>query len=516
LLLLIPGFWIFSVRLMLGVPATFAIALIIYLLLKKAPFYQIVLSVLLLLLTKEYYFYITMPMLLGILLIDAWKNEQKIYLKIFIFIKNSIIIYFPSIIVIIILIDFNLFPYPRLLENSITFIFGDFYSYFNKMFLSIINRIVEMFNTNSDFQPTSTVLEGKIDSIKIVGEIPTGMIHSQTAQGDYGFFMKLWLLYKYNFSENDINIFILPLAFFGLGLRIKKIFKNFKLSYKTIRADIIFLFFFSAFAYFNFHEASGIHGFRITIPIILCLIYFSYFGLKKILYQYSKKNIIIFSSIFAFFLILYWFSIRDLAYGSILANASILNVLISYKPYLFIALFIILFIFIIYFSKIKNPIKYKILLTVVLFLFVIKFIPFYINNNLNLDYYGYNYGMDKARPVLQKLKNTDSKIYSNFNAYKVQYYASDIRIVNKGFTMTIRKFNQKYPRRYISFPLDENLINYIEKYKIDYVLLVNDQYNNKDLMLLKEIIAANKKSFQKIEDSYHNGRLQWILYQVTL
>ena len=53
LLLLIPGFWLFSVRLMLDIPAAFCVLLIIYLLINKSSPYKLSLALVLLLLIKE-------------------------------------------------------------------------------------------------------------------------------------------------------------------------------------------------------------------------------------------------------------------------------------------------------------------------------------------------------------------------------------------------------------------------------------------------------------------------------
>ncbi|MFH1457008.1 MAG: hypothetical protein ABIF17_02745, partial [Patescibacteria group bacterium] len=127
LLLLIPGFWIYSIRLMLDVPAAFSVLLIIYLLIKKGSAYKISAALLLLLLVKEYYIFLIFPFTLFILLLDIFNNKQKRIKKVGEVIKVFLILSLPCTIVVMFLIDFNYLPYPRLLENIIYYLFGDLF-----------------------------------------------------------------------------------------------------------------------------------------------------------------------------------------------------------------------------------------------------------------------------------------------------------------------------------------------------------------------------------------------------
>ncbi|MBI4407881.1 MAG: hypothetical protein HY565_05290, partial [Candidatus Kerfeldbacteria bacterium] len=260
LLLLIPGYWIFSVRLMLDIPGTFGVILVLYLLLKKAPSYQVGLGLLLLLLLKEYYVYLLTPLIGLVILFDAWQSSNTPLKKITTGLVQLLFSFVPTALATLIMIDFNWLPYPRALELSMIGFFGDLFSYVNKTFLSLLQNtinlvyhpatqttvqttvdtitttvataptevIVEPTIVDQVVEPTNvtaivpTDLDASIQQITFSGEVPTALF--QTDGSPYGdsLLAKLWYIYQYNFSETDINIFILPASCIGLWLSIKK------------------------------------------------------------------------------------------------------------------------------------------------------------------------------------------------------------------------------------------------------------------------------------------------------
>ncbi|MDP3970730.1 MAG: hypothetical protein Q8P90_03445 [bacterium] len=510
ILLLIPGFWIFSVRLMLDIPATFAFTFLVYLLAKKAKAYQIGLGLLLLMLIKDYYLLLAAPMIFTITILDSWKINKEISYKILYIIKESLIIAFPTFIATILLLDFNMLPYPRLYENLLRFVFGDIYIFINKLIFSVLDQILSL--SPSDTPLISELSQSKIAIAEYSREIPTGLVESQIQRAPANFFQKLWLIYSYNFSEQDLNIFILPLTSLGIWISAKRIFNNFKKHYSKIRPDIVMMTLLLVFVYLNYHEAESIIGFRVTLPILVCIIYFTFLAARQILTKFSKRQSIIFSSVFIFFVILYWFDIKDLVYGSALANASFLATLLTYKPIIFIALFVILLIGVILFPKIKLKQKYPILGLIIITLLCLKMAPFYFNNKLSLATYGYDYGAPTATDSLKNASN-NGLIASNAHFYETQYYSSDIQIRNNHAVALIRTFDTNYQQRYFTIKPNELLTNKLRKNGINYYWILNNSNNQKDLQEFYKVLDKYPLAFTKVDEQRIGNRTQWMLYK---
>lgn len=512
-LLLIPGFWIFSVRLMLDIPATFVILLIILLLIKKSPSYQVGLAVTLLLITKEYYIFIVSPIIITIYFFDAWhlKNYSKAK-KILFLLKNFFYIFFPTSAVIILFLDFNLLPYPRMLDLNLRSIFGDLYVFFNKTALIIIEKVSGSISSiSSNTAEQNFILQHKISNLNFSGEIPRGAVATYDPSVSANFFQKWWLIYKYNFSEADLNIFILPLSFWGLGLRLRNIYHNFKNDYYHYRSDIIFVLLFLAFLYLNYHEAESVHGFRITIPIIISLLYFSFYAIKDILDSQNKKKKYFFSALVIFFIFLYWLDIKDFQYGSLLASSSFLSNLLIYKPYIFIIFYVSILILLFNFAQLKIKKRYYLLAGLIICFFALKFMPNYFDNRLTLKTYGYDYSLAQATPYLKKIK---SKISSNLHIYKLQYYAADPYYANERVYPPVRKFDKIYPLLYDRYPIDDDLVYYLKSNNIKYYLYVKNNMSIHEYDKFQSIVNAekNKKSFHLIKKQYYADNLVWVLY----
>lgn len=554
LLLLIPGFWLFSVRLMLDIPSAFSLILLLYLLLKRAPVYQVALSLMLVLMIKEYYVYLTLPIITVVYACDALFQQRKTrWKKVGWLVANVVAMYLPIFIMVTILIDFNWLPYPRILESNLQMIFGDLFTLANRTWLILLQNIIhpfqqasaqtitpEIITTSPNLDVTtvidpvktvvpdtsSTIVEAvteqspidftdKISALSFSGRIPTGAFESTAPIIKHGFWTRWWLVYKYNLSETDIYVLILPLVAIGIAIRanvIKRLYKH----YDQIRTDLIFFLFLVIFFYFNYHQADEMHGFRITIPIIVSFIYFAFFAARALLERPTQKMRLWFGLLCLLSSVLYWFTTCSLQYGSLLGNLGTVEPLTTIKPYLYIVLFMALAGIVLCFKKIKHPLKYHGLVVIMMMLFALKFFPFYINDRLETNSYGNHYGIVQAQPILDASLTQAEHIYSNTHPYRLQYYANDPRFYNVGINPRIRIFQNAYPVLYHRFPLDQDFYTNLMENQIRYVFILNDDYDEAELHDFEKLRQIYPTAFIKLADSYHSsGRLQWVLYEFT-
>lgn len=537
LLLLIPGFWVFSVRLMLDIPATLAMGFILYLLLKRRSVVYVSLAVILLLCFREYYLYITVPIIVVVYAIDAiCITDQVWWRRLLIWFGRCGVIIIPLFAAVVLLIDFNILPYPRLLENSLRFIFGDIFALFNKYALITINDVGQFIYPHSVAQtvnhvvnatvsePTATViqtnpvpiqtltLQDKINTIQLSGDVPTGVVTSQIASTPTTFLEKLWLIYKYNFSEQDINVFILPLAALGLGKRLVTCARDWRGRYLVVRTDLIFGLLLVVFMYFNYHEAGSEHGFRITLPIVFALLYFGYFGTQYLLTAAQRKGKIIFLLLMAASITLYFISLEGISYGSVIAHDSWLSVILAYKPYVFGGFFIGCSLGLTWFSVWQWQYKFKLIGIVIVVLFVVKFVPFYVDAQASTALYGYDYGLPNTTSLLSQLAQNNAHIYSNVHSYALQYYAQDPRVTTDGISPIIRTFSEFYPNLYFTFPLDDNVLQELSDNNITTVLVVNRDYAETDWTFWQDIIKQHPQDFTLVQQANKGTRPQWALY----
>ncbi|OGY79828.1 MAG: hypothetical protein A3B74_04200 [Candidatus Kerfeldbacteria bacterium RIFCSPHIGHO2_02_FULL_42_14] len=550
LLLLIPGFWIFSMRLMLDFPALFSITLLSYLLIRKAPGLRIGLAFLLLLLIKEYYIYIIALLIVCTLILDTilYPTHYSLFKRLIVFCKNIVVIFLPSLIAIILLLDFNIFPYPRLLESSLLFVLGDVFIALNKGILFLLGSFAlsiasaapadiaqattlltttgayllktiassyDSLQNATSLVNTDVSLVNTASNLAYTGSIGDGVVQSTANYPAQNFFTRIWWIYKYNLSDVDVTLLVLPLAIMGVTERAKVLVKNIRKNYIRIRPDIIMGILFLMFVYFNYHEANNQHGFRITLGIAIPLIYFGIYGVRSLVERFSWNRTILFCALTLIMLFAYWMSIQDITYGSVLSQASLFSTLFAYKNYVFIGGYVIMAFIIVIFSKIRFQYKYWALLLLLLVFFISKFVPFYFDHKLSLNTYGYYYGVYDAGDLLQALSTKDSNIYSNFHHYKVQYIAQDPRIPNVKIFPKVRTFKVIYPERFVRFPLDDTFMKSVITLNIQYVFIVNDQYNESELKTFQDIQKYNPGRFEIVGEKYKNDRLQWRLYKVV-
>lgn len=569
LLLLIPGFWLFSVRLMLEIPAVFSLTLLLYLLLKRAPVYYVGFAILLVLMTKEYYIYLTIPFIVVVYAFDTYcARGVQWWRNILIYLGRITVAFLPAFLMAVVLIDFNWLPYPRVLETSLERIFGDIFTIANKTTLSLVQHIIDVFrqltpeviapvttpavtdvgvteltdgvadrlaDADASIIPTTPTsiespfptdlfvppevgaslpdLNTKISALGIDGYIPDGA-YVPPSLVDYSFWQKIWLIYKYNLSETDIHILLLPLIALGAALRLKAFKFSWKTRYTEMRTDIIFFLFLLVFLYFNYYQAPEKHGFRITIPVIVSFIYFAFYGARTLLEEFSKRRAWWFFGLSSGAIALYWITLQDVEYGSILAHLSQVEFILNYKPYIFIVLFVLLTLLIVFFPKIRHQLKYRWLIVLVIGLFATKHVPFYINNRLETQTYGDQYGLKEATPILVQSTRHIGRVYSNTHPYRLQYYANDFRYSNMGFTPIVRRFEVTFPQLYFRFPLDEDFMYNVATDQIQFVLIVNDDYDETAVTAFETIRQQYPVTFIKLAEHSKNGRLQWILYEI--
>lgn len=520
LLLAIPGFWIFSVRLMLEMPALFCFTLLCYLLLKRAPAYQTAGAMLLLLMVKEYYVYLTLPLVFLLYAVDAWWLPQRAWwYKLGTFFGKLWIVYFPVFVVVTILVDFNFLPYPRLVETSSKAIFGDLFAIANRTWLGFLHNISQITHHTATITPVTTEtvptgLSEKISSVQQTGKIPVEAFFHTAPIEKHSFFTKLWLIYQYNFSETDIHVLLLPLAVTGIGIRLVRMKELWNKGRALIRTDLFMFIFTGIFAFFNFHQADEMHGFRITIPIIVSLLYFTYYGLHRLLTQPTKMTVAVFMIATLISISGYWLTIRTVEYGSVLAHTGWLNTMLTYKPYLFMGWFVALACGIMYYHRITWTKKPYALLTIIAFIFVLKFFPFYLDARLHKQTYGQEYGLAGVTPVLQPIMAERIRLYSNNHPYDAQYFANDPFPATAGITPVIRRFKTIYPLLYQRFPLDDQFYSNMLSFHIDYVLMVNDDYDASEVVAFERLRDQHPTAFTLLADQYTAvDRLQWALYR---
>ncbi len=530
LLLLIPGFWIFSVRLMLDIPSTFAIALLLYLLIARKPSLYVGAAVVNLLLFREYYVYFMLPFVLFIYLIDACRQPGDWWSAIVRWCLRSAAVIIPVALVTILFLDFNYLPYPRLFENSLIFIFGDIFRLLNYQVVGLMTEIAHTVDPTINFWP-STITSGMHDAanaavvmgnsitqvadIHLTGQVPTGIVQSQITAEAASIWNKLWLIYYYNFSEADLHVLLLPLAVLGMVVRARATWSNWAKQYLRIRADLLYFGLLAVFAYFNYHEATSVHGFRITLPVILALLYFAYWGAATLMHQPKRWQQVVFILLAVGSIAGYWATIQSVYYGSVLAQDAILAKLLLYKPYIFIVIFFILTILIVLYPIWQWRYKLSSLAAVIVVMFVVKLLPFAFDAYQSQQLYGYDYGLSGATAALQQVMTPTTKLCGNLHAYRSQYYAEDPIVTNDGVAPLVRSFSQRYPQRYYYCAFDDQFASNLVESQINYVFVLNGDVHQTDYQAWEVILAANPDRFALISESTLNGRAQWALYKVN-
>ena len=177
-----------------------------------------------------------------------------------------------------------------------------------------------------------------------------------------------------------------------------------------------------------------------------------------------------------------------------------------------VAAFSTMLVLLLLFSRFKSPKKYSLLIACVLALFIVKLVPFYFENRQALDLYDYDYGLAAATPLLQQSATANTKILSNMNPNKLQYYSGDIHLSTQGVSPIVRTFSKAYPTLYYGYLTDGDLLDQLVTNNITKVLLSNDTIDESFRHTLEAVIMAHPAAFTKIFERYQGDRLQWAVY----
>ncbi|MBI4032686.1 hypothetical protein HY374_03205 [Candidatus Berkelbacteria bacterium] len=522
LLLLIPGFFVLSVRFLLDVPLVFGFALLVYLLIRRSRTIWIGLALMLILLIKDYGFYLALPIIgtsfvldLGPLRIPWWKRLVQLVLR-------GLWVLMPSLAAIILLLGFNLLPFPRLLEAGLQEYFGPVYPTISRSVLSFLQastaQLAELQLLSTEQVQSVAAISEKVHNIPVTSSFPTALLDSPLApEATGGLAHRLWLIYQYNFSDQDVMIFLLPLFFTGLIVRLLQ-FKQGTLSTKERRTDLIFLAFTAVFLFVNWHEAFNIHGFRLTVPVILPLIYFSYWGAHLLLLNGTRLSKTIFATTFVLFAVFYTTQILNIqSYGSVIADAPIIGALLRYKLVIFLVIFALAAGFMLLYSQLRWARKQVLLGTWVLFLFAVKFAPFALDARASQTALGYDYGLAQASPHLAFAIEAKRKTLTNVNPYTLDYYAGQLNLTNEGSYPFIRTFRQ----RNVAYMLHQREVIPVEPevvagYGIHYVLFVNKTKDDVPDLLLRTSLIEQPALFHLIHEAKLGEHIQWELYEFDL
>lgn len=530
---LVTGFWMFAVRYMLDVPAAFTIGILVWLLAKRAPAWQAGLALASVLLVKEYYWFLMLPVVSIPLLLDQCMAPERLRVRLSRLCVGAISLALPSLVVIVILLDFNVFPYPRLLNTSLAAIFGDFYIASNQFILTLLGRsleFTELLVNNSQhsisgatdgMSTISKTLADPANGMHTTGQTLQGLVDAQHPYASSNFWQKLWLIYATNFSENDVNIFLLPSALVGVAITLRQIWSKFKSAYLTVRTDIIFMLLFLVFLYFNYHQADFAHGFRITLPITLCLVYFAARAVQTMVNKPTKANLSSWALLVALSLVGYGLAAQASSGGSALTTASFLQTIVHYKVLIYIVIFVaVAIVFIWSVRRTHWRWRQPVLLGLIAGLTLMKFLPVYGEYAIRSSDHHYDYGASDATSVLEPLRAADTekdivKYWGNMHPYRVQYYANDPIITNDLITPGARKFTTIYPKRYYGGVVNNDLPLLLEVEKIDYLFL-NYTYSGAattDLENMQALVAAQPERFTLIAEQQYNSQIEWQIYQ---
>lgn len=519
LLLLVPGYFVLSVRFLLDVPLIFGFAFLIYLMIIKARPIWLGVGLVVILLTKDYGFYLALPLIIVHFCLEFLESNGRRWHRLIDLISRVVTVCLPSLAMIVLLLAFSILPYPRLLETGLREYAGNIYPFTARHILALAKKGAEglaHLSLISDEQAQQTInLSEKVNMAPLSSSnFPTAIIDSPlkpVVEG--GFLRKLWLIYQYNFSEQDVMIFVLPLFLTGLVMRIRHLIQLDREWYKD-RVDVIFLAFTAIFFFLNWHEALNIHGFRLTAPITLSLIYFSYWGARLILLTGSRLARLLFSVSFIVFAVLYANFIVNISYGSVIATQPLVAILLEYKLPIYMMIFLMAFVFMLVYSRLQWSKKQLMVMGWILFLFLLKFVPFYLEARAAEHYFEYDYGLPKATPLLEQRRIQKTRVLTNINPYTLDYYAGELNLSTESNYPLIRSFAQDN-RSVFTHQLERLSIDPARLYsdRVSYVFYVHKLREETPDSLMWRSLLDQPNYFTLVGESRHNDRIQWQLYQ---
>lgn len=519
LLLLIPGYFVLSVRFLLDVPLIFGFALLIYgLIIKTRPIW-LGLALLIILVTKDYGFYLAWPLIVLHFMLEFFNQSSSLFLRVKQLVGQIGVSLLPSVAIVVLLLGFHVLPYPRLLETGLREYTDNIYPFVSKQTLAFMKigseQLAELSLISPEQVQQTTELSEKVNQFRLFGSgFPTAIIDSPLKpQVTGGFIRKLWLIYQYNFSEQDVMIFVLPLFLTGLVMRIRQLVQLGRQWYQD-RVDVIFLAFTAIFFFVNWHEALNIHGFRLTAPITLSLIYFSYFGARLILLKGTRLAKLVFSVAFVLFAVLYANFILNVSYGSVIATQSVVATLLKFKLPISMTIFLVAFVFMLVYSRLRWSGKQYMLVSWIIFLFFLKFWPFFLEARAAQRHFEFDFGLPKASPLLEQQRLNKKRVITNINPYTLDYYAGELNLSTESNYPLLRSFSQDN-RSVFTHQLERLSIDPARLYhdRVSYVFYVHKLREEKPDSPMWQSLLDQSNYFQLVSESRHNDRIQWQLYQ---
>jgi len=516
LICLIPGFFYSSVKFYLEIPSLLAVSLVIWALISKQKPLVVGLALALVILTKEYYFFLLLPVALVVVLTDASTNNSKFWYKLKNAVLNSIWVGLPGVLASMVLVDFNIGPYARMLENTWIELFKDSFILINKYFLMFIDKIGSLFSGGGI--SSLNLIANKAQQIPIGNNFVTrAVLESPITPEKHGFFQTLWIMYKSNFFEQDISLFILSLTIIGMALCVQKIFRDHKgKRFIENRTPIIFLSVMVMFLFFNLQQAKNMQGFRINIPIVFVMIYFSCVALKKFLEAKSVKLAISFLSLVSFFIVLYIIQDRSISLSSVL-QGGILSTLYGFKVYFFILLFIVFALFLAFNNWLSINRKTK-ELTILFFAFLylfLKIAPFFLDYRAEVNAHGSYFNVKDSSQIMREVLNNKLVIHTNLTCHVVYYNSGWYQLPNDNFSPRYRTLPEVYPTLCKDFEYT-NISAYFDSYenkKESYILFVNNDRYNK-WSDFESFYEKNNERLEIISSEYKNNEPLWLFIKI--
>ncbi|MFA5927131.1 MAG: hypothetical protein WCT32_02425 [Patescibacteria group bacterium] len=531
LLLMIPGFFTLSVKMLLDVPLTFGFALLTYLLIIRSKIIWIGLALTIILLIKDYGYFLAAGLIVLVFITDIFTENGKWLVRLARFFAKIGFVFFPSLLVMALILGFDILPYPRLLETALKQYFGDYYLLITDNILPLFRDPNQLSAGSSNGVTAVQSIANRISSEGLRATIPEAIFTSPVvAEETGGMWHKLWLIYKYNFSEQDLMIFTLPLFFVGLISRTRLLLSR-KLDWPKSRNDLIFLFLLFIYAYVNWHEALNIHGFRLTIPVIVSIVYFSYFGARSILIENKKTAKVVFGVLLFAFMAMYFIFLGQIGdYGSVISEQQNIALLLKFKQIIFGLLFLSGFVYMWRYSTLKWKHKEVLLACYIIGLFALKLVPFYLEAKASSAAFGKNYELAEASPYLEQIRQNNGVVLTNIHHYTLDYYAGSTKLSNQdnfpvlrptyGTPPAIHKFKEVYiPFSYIfrtNTPrLDNNLV---ASSGATHIFFANRSTSNQEVAEFEATLSGLGYKTQLVAEHRNNsnGFLQWQIYQIVL
>lgn len=512
LLALIPGFFYSSVKFYLEIPALLAATAVIWSLITKQKPWIVGLILTLIIFTKEYYFFLFLPASMVVIFFDTIvNNSTRFWTKLKSVVTNLLLVGLPGLLVSMFLVDFNIGPYPRMLENSWIELFRDSFTLVNKYFLIIIDKIVSLFSVHGLSNFNHVVSQAQ--QIPIGNKFVTSaVLESPISSEKYSVLHTLWVMYKSNFYEQDISLFIVVLTIVGIVISFKKIIRTAK-GQKFIRnrIEVVFLSIIFMFIFFNIQQAKNMQGFRINIPLVFVMIYFSYTALKKLLKEKSIKLSLSFLILTCFFTALYSIQDRSVSLSSVITG-SLVSFIFSFKTYIFAFSFIVFALFLAFNNWLpcSKETKKIILIIFATFYFLLKFIPFIFDYSAEMQAHGNYFNVNNAGKVMHEALDSKSVIYTNLTCHVVYYESQWYKLPNDDFSPRYRTIPTTYPTLCKDFEY-KNISSYFDALRINgkaYILFVNNNRYNR-LTDFEQFYNHNRDEINVIDSEYKNNIPLW-------